>query len=266
MTIGYAWFYNFPGANDFGYRIIEVNQYSEGMELHKYLFMAALVALTLIIVACTTEVEVVKEVEVTREVPVAAAPVDVPLPMLGDPNGKMYVLQEDKSAVLSGSKDPVPLVLHINVGDCVNLLLSNETAGGPVSVHADMLAYDPNEAMGIAAGTNPPQTVPPGGTRMYTFFAHPEVGETVAMLRVWGNVLENPGLGLYGAIVVGPSGATYTHPVTGEDMSQKSGWRVDVHPPSQASYRDFTLFIQDQDEALAPISCPTLKRWRACWG
>jgi plastocyanin len=45
------------------------------MELHKYFFMAALVALTLIIAACTTEVEVIKEVEVTREVPVAAAPI-----------------------------------------------------------------------------------------------------------------------------------------------------------------------------------------------
>ena len=45
------------------------------MELHKYFFIVGLVALTLIVAACTTEVEVVKEVEVTREGPVAAAPV-----------------------------------------------------------------------------------------------------------------------------------------------------------------------------------------------
>ena len=69
-----------------------------------------------------------------KEFPVAA--VDVPLPMLGDTNGKIYVLEGDKAAVLSGSQSPEPLVLHVNVGDCVNIALSNETSGGPVSVHA----------------------------------------------------------------------------------------------------------------------------------
>jgi len=173
------------------------------------------------------------------------AAIDVPLPMLGETKGKMYILKADKAAVLSGSQSPEPLVLHVNVGDCVNLMLSNETDSGPVSIHADMPAYDPVKSMGIAAGGNPAQTVEPGSTRTYTFYAHPDVGETVALLRDWGNVLENPGLGLYGAIVVGADGSSYTHPVTGEDMTLKSGWRVDVHPPARDSYRDFTLFIQD---------------------
>jgi len=184
------------------------------------------------------------------------AAIDVPLPMLGETKGKMYVLKADKAEVLSGSQSPEPLVLHVNVGDCVNLMLSNETASGPVSIHADMLAYNPAKSMGIAVGGNPPQTVEPGSTRTYTFYAHPDVGETVALLRDWGNVLENPGLGLYGAIVVGEEGSSYTHPVTGEDMTLKSGWRVDVHPPARDSYRDFALFIQDQDEVIGTHIMP----------
>jgi hypothetical protein len=44
-------------------------------------------------------------------------------------------------------------------------------------------------------------------TRAYTSFAHAEVGETAALVRDTANVLENPGLGLYGAIIVGPRGA-----------------------------------------------------------
>jgi len=75
-------------------------------------------------------------------------------------------------------------------------------------------------------------------------------------MRDWGNVMENPGLGLYGAIIVGPRGARYTHPVTGEDLSLKAGWRVDVHPPSGRSYRDFAVFIQDQDEVIGTALMP----------
>ncbi|MFQ5794831.1 MAG: multicopper oxidase domain-containing protein [Candidatus Bipolaricaulia bacterium] len=176
----------------------------------------------------------------------AVAAIDAPLPMLNGAQGKLYVLEEDKAVVLSGVKAPEPLVLHVNVGDCIVVSLKNETQAGPVSFYADMLAYNPQDS----------QPVAPSETRIYTYFAHPEVGETVALVRDLGNVLENPGLGLYGAIIVGPQGTTYTHPATGEDMSLKAGWRVDVHPPSGSSYRDFTLFIQDQDEIIGTAIMP----------
>jgi len=186
----------------------------------------------------------------------AVVAIDAPIPMLGDSKGKLYVLQDDKEAILSGAKMPEPLVLRVNVGDCIEIQLKNETLAGPVSFHADMLAYDPNDSQGVTTGFNLPQGVAPGKTQTYTFFAHQEVGETVALVRDWGNVVENPGLGLYGAIIVGPRGSVYTDPVTGEDMSLKSGWRMDVHPPSGPSYRDFALFIQDQDEIIGTHLMP----------
>lgn len=186
----------------------------------------------------------------------AVAATEAPLLMLGGSKGKLYVLQEDKAAVLSGAKPPEPLVLHVSVGDCVIIHLTNETPAGPVSFHADMLAHDPRDSQGVSAGFNPPQVVAPGETRTYTYFADPEVGETAALVRDWGNVLENPGLGLYGAIIIGPRGAAYRHPVTGEDMSLKAGWRVDVYPPAGPPYRDFALFIQDQDEIIGTHLMP----------
>ncbi|MCI0794185.1 MAG: multicopper oxidase domain-containing protein, partial [Chloroflexi bacterium] len=191
---------------------------------------------------------------ISKEFSVAA--IEAALPMLGEEKGRIYVLVEDKEAVLSGARPAEPLVLHVNVGDCIRVSLSNETTGGPVSFHADMLSYDPAQSMGIAAGANPIQTVAPGEARTYTFYAHPEVGETVALVRDWGNVLENPGLGLYGAVIVGPAGAKYTDPVTGEDAAMKSSWRVDVHPPSRPAYRDFSLFIQDEDEVIGTHIMP----------
>ena len=182
--------------------------------------------------------------------------VDVPLPMLDGAMGKIYVLDSQREAVTSGATAPEPLVLHVNAGDCIRVSLTNATQDGPVSFHADMLAYDPQDSQGIATGFTPVQTAMPGETRTYTFYAHPEVGETVAMVRDWGNVLRNPGLGLYGAIVVGPRDATFTHPVTGDDLSTQSSWKADVHPADGPSYRDFTLFIQDQDEVIGTSIMP----------
>ncbi len=190
------------------------------------------------------------------------AAIEVPLPMLSGGMGRIYILEADKAAVISGSKAPEPLVLHVNVRDCIKVRLSNELPEGKVSFHADMLAYDPKESMGIVAGFNPQspgtpsQTIAPGEKKTYTFFAHPDYGETTALVRDWGDVLSNPRLGLYGAIVVGPEGATYTHPVTREDISLKSSWRADVLPPDGPGYRDFALFLQDEDEVIGTHVMP----------
>ena len=186
------------------------------------------------------------------------AVIEAPLAMLGGELGKIYVLEKDRAGVESGSAPPEPLVLHVNVGDCIRIALANRTTRGPVSIHADMLAYDPQQSQGVAVGYNGGQSpwVSPGESRNYTFYAHPEVGETTALIRDWGNVLENPGLGLYGAVVVGPKGAEYRHPTTGADAGNISSWRVDVQPISGPGYRDFTIFIQDEDEVIGTHIMP----------
>jgi hypothetical protein len=198
-----------------------------------------------------------------RTFPVAA--IEAPLPMLGGASGKMYVLQADKDAVRSGDRAAEPLALHVSVGDCIVAQLTNETAG-PVSFHADLLAHDPANSSGVDAGNNAGQMTPPGETRTYTFFASPEVGETTALVRDWGNVIENPRLGLYGAIVVGPRGARFTDPITGEDVSDRSSWRADVHPPVGPAYRDFTLFLQDEDEIIGTAQMPYVEQVRGVVG
>jgi hypothetical protein len=177
--------------------------------------------------------------------------------MLGGRSGKLYVLADERDAILSGERPPQPLVLHVNVGDCIVLDLTNRTAQGPVSLHADMLAFNPSSSAGVEAGRNGTrQVVMPGETRTYTYYAHPDLGETTALLRDWGNVLINPSLGLYGAVVVGPRGATYSDPTTGDDVGMMSRWRVDVHPPDGSSYRAFALMIQDQDEVIGTAQMP----------
>jgi hypothetical protein len=189
----------------------------------------------------------------------SVAAVEASLPMLGRSQGSVYVLDADREALAAGTKAPEPLVLHVNVGDCVQVQLSNETPG-PVSFHADMLATDPRASLGVEAGFDPPQSVAPGEARLYTYYAHPEVGETVALVRDWGNVVDNPRLGLYGAIVVGPRGARYTDPVSGEDMGLSAGWRTDVHPTDGPAYRDFALFLQDEDPIIGTAVMPYVEQ------
>src|SRR4029450_12346866 len=80
--------------------------------------------------------------------------------------------------------------------------------------------------------------------------------ETAALLRDTVNMLEGPRLGLYGAVIVGAPGTRYFHPATGEDLGGGTGWAVDARPVSGAPYRDFALFLQDEDEVIGTAQMP----------
>jgi len=171
-------------------------------------------------------------------------------PVSGRDLGMRFVLKSTKG---SGAAQH-PLVLHVNVGDCIQVRLENRT-DEPVSFHPDLLALDPKSSAGVNAGSNPEQTTAPGAQRSYTFYAHPELGETVSLVRDWGDVINHPRMGLYGAIVVGAPGGKYLDPKTGADSSSKSAWSVDVRAPS-GDYRDFTLFLQDEDTGIGNHRMP----------
>jgi hypothetical protein len=165
------------------------------------------------------------------------------LPVFGG-RGKVYVLRDGGKAAR-----PEPLVLHVAVGDCVVVDLANET-DGPVSFHADLLAYAPGSSGGVAAGQSPDRSVAPGARGTFTFYADPEVGEGVALVRDFGDPLTNPALGLYGAVVIGPKGAA----------QPASGWAVSIDPPDDDPYRDVTLFLQDEDAGIGSHRMPYSKR------
>lgn len=197
------------------------------------------------------------------------AATDASLPMLaaeGGAAGKVYVLEKDLPAVEAGQRGPEPLVLHVSVGDCLVVRLRNATRAGPVSYTCDLLASDPAANGGPGAGREPDQSIPPGGTRTYRFYASPEVGETVAVSRDWGDPLTNTALGLYGAVVVGPEGARYRHPNTGADLAGESSWQADVVPGTGAPWRDFTLVFQDSDDSIGTHRMPYTNHVRGVTG
>jgi len=186
---------------------------------------------------------------------------------LANKDARIFVLEGEKSLVANGKLEPSPLTLHANVGDCIKINLKNETSD-KVSIHADNLAYDPMDSLGINVGNNPgDQTVAPGKSRTYTFYAHPEYRENAALIQDWGDVLKGPRNGLYGAILIGPRGSVYRDPNTGEDISLKNSWKADVlvntslpENAGRSSYRDFALMFQDEDQILGTSFMPYLQK------
>ena len=180
-----------------------------------------------------------------------AAAVPATIPSLGG-EAAAFVAESARSAVEAGGL-PEPFVLRASVGDCIEVSLANAT-GAPVSLHADLLAYDPSSSAGVAAGSEPVQAAAPGTSRTYTFFASPEIGETVAMLRDGADLAGGSRRGLHGAVVVGPPGTVYRDPRTGAETS--SGWLTDAVVPGRTAWRDAVLLWIDDDAGLGTHRMP----------
>ncbi|MBP8116294.1 MAG: multicopper oxidase domain-containing protein [Nitrospira sp.] len=180
-----------------------------------------------------------------------------------NPEARIYVLDEDVATVASGVQ-PMPLTLRANVGDCLKVKLTNKMKQGRASFSAIGLAFDPKDSLGANVGNNPgEQTVAPGESRVYTYYADPFIGETQSLVWDWGNVMTNPRNGLYGGIVIGPKGATYRDPKTGADISTKNSWVADVIVDRtiqgyehRQNYRDVALFFQDEDNIIGTSFMP----------
>ena len=179
------------------------------------------------------------------------------------PEGKIFALEEEATTV-AGNVMPNPLTLRANLGDCIKVNLKNKMKASRASFFAPGLAFDPRDSQGLNVGNNPgDQTIAPGESRTYTYYAHPSNKETTSLVWDGGNIVVNPRNGLYGAVVIGPKGSQYRDPVTGADISQKNSWRADVivdaslpENVGKRNYRDVALFFQDEDNIIGTAFMP----------
>lgn len=169
--------------------------------------------------------------------------IETSLPMLGDQMGVIFVTKDS-------SGTPAPVVLRAVVGDCVEVELRNDT-DRPVSFEPDLVVFDPAER---AVGRNGGGPVAPGQIRRSSFYLHPQFGEATVLVLDRGDPLQAPARGAYGAIAVAETGSTFRDPTTGQEVT--AGWAVDVIPSSGHPYRDFTLFIQEQDPLIGSHVMP----------
>jgi hypothetical protein len=187
-----------------------------------------------------------------------------------DPYGLVYALAAQEAGIRAG-RNPEPLVLRANEGDCIEVNLTNKLTTallrhtGPadgdalvpgeslaaramglrVSMHPGMLKYDVRGSDGAAVGFNADSTVAPGRTITYRWYADEvspgEIG--AANLTDFGDVRGHRHHGLFAGLIVEPKGATWTDQATGAPLA--SGASADVHVPGGKDFRENVVFFQD---------------------
>jgi hypothetical protein len=186
---------------------------------------------------------------------------------LANADAKIFVLEGEVAKAAAKGHSPHPLTLRANIGECIKIKLTNRLKKGNASLHANNIAFDPLDSQGINVGNNPgDQTVAPGKSKVYTFYAHQDYNINGALLWDFGNLTENVRDGLFGGIINGPKGSIYRDPETGKDISLGNSWKADViidksYPENRnlENYRDFALYFQDEDNILGTSFMPYLQ-------
>jgi len=179
-----------------------------------------------------------------------------------DPNGLMFVLKEYEKKVLKGKIKPKPLILRANAGDCIEVTLTNHlfkqiaqdshpevpvSAPFPpsnrVSMHAQLLKYDVLGSDGATVGFNYDQTVAPGDSITYRWFADSELG--VCALTGFADIRNHRHHGLFGALIVEPTGSRYLNEKNCQELQHSELEQAVISSPGIPDFREFVVFMQD---------------------
>ncbi len=142
-----------------------------------------------------------------------------------DPHGLIYVLAEHEAAVKAGSRDPEPLLIRANAGDCVKVKVTNKLPAGGipahggdvplpvdapfgksnrVSMHASLAKYDVTRSDRATVGYSYGQTIAPAASRTYTWYADPEIEGATINLLDFGDRRGHRHHGLWGGLLIEP--------------------------------------------------------------
>ncbi len=181
-----------------------------------------------------------------------------------DPQGRFFVLKEDIerygtlenyiSKIESGEIQPEPLVLRANAGDCIEVrftnLLPEFIEGSPfqlrtltdiVGFHIHLLKFDTIVSDGSSNGWNNIAGARQYETLIERFFANEELNAVLFHDHLFANSHQQHGM--FGTIIIEPTGAEYFDPHTGEPLN--SGTQAVIRTPNGESYREFALFLHD---------------------
>lgn len=188
-----------------------------------------------------------------------------------NPQSRVYVLQEDKQAVLAGQK-PEPFAPILNVGDCVVYKLTNELPlefGGTVfdreqetnevGIHQHMVQFDVLSSDGAANGWNYDQGADIGQTYTYRNFVHENTSTNSFHDHFFPNVHQDSGL--FGGATIHNAGCV---PRRNDGTTPKVGTIFDaICTPTTdyagattdgLDYRNFSLFVEDHVPAFQPAN------------
>ncbi|WP_246938726.1 multicopper oxidase domain-containing protein [Bacillus pinisoli] len=182
-----------------------------------------------------------------------------------DPNGIIFVLTEHVDAVLSGKRIPEPLVIRANVGDLVEVTLTNQISPNKfhvqdgmhkypevkftqyyppslrISLHPQLIQYDVKSSSGETVGYNLDQSIAPGEAITYQWY----IDENVGSVNLWDmcDVRNHKHHGAFGALVVEARGSRYLDPTTHKTI--KAGTSAVITNPFLPNFREFVLLMHD---------------------
>ncbi|MBX0293911.1 multicopper oxidase domain-containing protein [Haloarcula nitratireducens] len=193
-----------------------------------------------------------------------------------DPIGIVYALEENIEGIEDGCLPLTPLTLRTNVGDCIEVTLTNDVdfdeieeieedlqdsqdgeghahprmqtsrpweRSERISLHPQRLDYDVLASDGVTAGFNWDQTIGPGESITYRWFANGEVGTSV--LFDHADLRSNRHHGAYGRILVEDEGVKYLDPHTAEPARQGIGDSTMLKVPDGPDRRNYSLAFAD---------------------
>lgn len=182
-----------------------------------------------------------------------------------DPEGRLFVLAEDEEAVRSGKKEPEPLVIRANAGECVRINFTNkfpETLGGnafqlvtrtyEAGNHIHFVKFDPLVADGGNVGWNYDSSVLPGETIRYQWFADAELKSTFFHDHLFANSHQQHGV--FAGINIEPKGSKFLDPHTGKEI--KSDTQAMITNPLIPDFRELTLLVHDFALLFDTNGCP----------
>ncbi|MGN0618158.1 MAG: multicopper oxidase domain-containing protein [Ruminiclostridium sp.] len=202
---------------------------------------------------------------VVRRFEVAAIQKDIEYNRFGDhdPEGLIFVPLEQARDVMSGRKEPIPLILRANAGDWIEVTLYNlfdpdvpikfndypsvpldfpHKPGNRVSLNPQFLKYNPVSSSGINVGYNPAeQTAAPGESIKYLWHADREYG--TALLSSYGDLRNHRYHGLFGAIIIEPAGAKHYSGI--RPLKENYKECAVIAAPGQETFREFVLFAHN---------------------
>lgn len=177
-----------------------------------------------------------------------------------DPFGLIFARAEEADEIMSGAKNPEPLIIRANAGDCVEVTLTNRLPeampshqhpavpvevpwpySNRVSMHAQLVKYDVLGSDGATIGFNPDQTIGPGESITYRWFV--ESPGLEINLTDYADIRNHRHHGLFGALVTEPRGSSCRHPRTGK--RQVHGAQLDILNPFLPAVREMVLIMHD---------------------
>ncbi|MCP8615273.1 multicopper oxidase domain-containing protein [Salirhabdus salicampi] len=184
-----------------------------------------------------------------------------------DPDGIIFVLDEKVEKISSGEVNPEPLVIRANVGDLVEVTLTNRlnanTLHKPknknthhypsiklnnfyhpslrISLHPQLVQYDVKSSSGETVGFNPDQTIAPGETITYQWY----IDDYVGAVNLWdmADVRHHKHHGAFGTLIVEPRGSAYLDPATLHPT--KSTTNAVITNPFLPTFREHVLIMHD---------------------